>query len=126
MISVKDGVENLHKLIANNEEVSLTGLVDSKRRDCVLADALTTMILSALIPMVRRNRVIFSVDDESQIRSALFSTLFTEVVLCPFSLHPLLYGPIRHAQLRSSGIWSHGALYAVANAQRFPANLDII
>lgn len=92
----------------------------------MLADALTTMILSALIPMVRRNRVIFSVDDESQIRSALFSTLFTEVVLCPFSLHPLLYGPIRHAQLRSSRIWSHGALYAVANAQRFPANLDII
>jgi hypothetical protein len=55
VVSVEDGVEDLHKQVTDDEEVFLSGLVNGKGRDSGTADTLTVWSRLALVPVVGWN-----------------------------------------------------------------------
>ena len=125
VVSVEDSVEYLHEGITNDEQIFLARLINCKRADRRFA-CIPRFTNSPLVPVMGWDWVINSVYHESQVRATTFTFLATFVCLSPFSVYPFLMSPVWHAKLGSSWVWSHSAVFVIAESQRLITNFNVV
>jgi hypothetical protein len=126
MLSVKDGVIELHEGVTEDEHILVVVSVDGKRHHRDTALLRCGLILG---PVVGGEIEVLTVNNKSHLGLSEFSSFLASPVtteVCLFLVLEICHGPGGEGHKGSSRVRGHSALFGLAEAETLSVNLDIL
>ena len=126
VLSVEDGVIELHEGVTEDEHVLVVMSEDSKRHHRDSAFLLSSPVLS---PVVRGQVKVLSINHEGHFRILEFISILAVPValeVLVFTLLEIFDGPRGETHQRCSRVRSNSTLFSLAEAETLSVNLDIL